>query len=297
MENIFTGTGPALITPFNNDLSVDYTSLGNLLEFQMSKGINFIVALGTTAETVTLTHEERHQVYRFIKDINSGRLPLMVGFGGNNTAEVIAHIKSADFSGIDAILSVVPYYNKPSQEGLYRHFMALAEICPVPIVLYNVPSRCGVNMSAETTLRLANSSSKFIAIKEASGNIDQIKKIIDESPVGFGVISGDDSMIYPINALGGDGVISVMANALPAETVMLTNNSMNNEPVAEAEQDGYNELIKLLFVEGNPAGVKAILHQKGMIDNVLRLPLCPVSDKVYQAISEELMSIGNVNHF
>ncbi|HUM89035.1 MAG TPA: 4-hydroxy-tetrahydrodipicolinate synthase, partial [Prolixibacteraceae bacterium] len=239
----------------------------------------------------------RHQVYRFIKDINNGRLPLMVGFGGNNTAEVIAHIKSADFSGIDAILSVVPYYNKPSQEGLYRHFMALAEICPVPIVLYNVPSRCGVNMSAETTLRLANSSSKFIAIKEASGNIDQIKKIIDESPAGFGVISGDDSMIYPINALGGDGVISVMANALPAETVMLTNNSMNNEPIAEAEQDGYNELIKLLFVEGNPAGVKAILHQKGMIDNVLRLPLCPVSDKVYQAISEELMSIGNVNHF
>jgi len=152
-------------------------------------------------------------------------------------------------------------------------------------------------MSAETTLRLANSSSKFIAIKEASGNIDQIKKIIDESPAGFGVISGDDSMIYPINALGGDGVISVMANALPAETVMLTNNSMNNEPIAEAEQDGYNELIKLLFVEGNPAGVKAILHQKGMIDNVLRLPLCPVSDKVYQAISEELMSIGNVNHF
>jgi len=294
MKNIFKGTGPAVITPFKNeDLSVDFNALGNLLEFQIEKGIDFIVALGTTAETVTLTHDERHQVYQFIKNINKGRLPLMVGFGGNNTAEVISHIKSADFSGIDAILSVVPYYSKPSQEGVYRHFMAIAEVCPVPVVLYNVPSRCGINMSAETTLRLANASSKFMGIKEASGNIDQIKKIIDESPAGFGVISGDDSMIYPVNSLGGQGVISVMANALPAETVTLTNNSLKGLPIAEAEQDGYNELIKLLFVEGNPAGVKAILHQKGMIDNALRLPLCPVSDGVYQRIAEELISIGN----
>lgn len=296
MKNIFKGTGPAVITPFKNEnLSVDFNALEKLLEFQIDQGINFIVALGTTAESVTLSHEERHQVYQFIKEINKGRLPLMVGFGGNNTAEVINHIKSADFKGIDAILSVVPYYSKPSQEGLYRHFMAIADACPVPIILYNVPSRCGINMSAETTLRLAAASDKFMGIKEASGNIDQIKKIIDESPAGFGVISGDDSMIYPVNSLGGDGVISVMANALPAETVLLTNNSLKGLPLAEAEQDCYNELIKLLFVEGNPAGVKAILHQKGMIDNTLRLPLCPVSDTTYQKIAEELINIGNVS--
>lgn len=296
MKNIFKGTGPAVITPFKNeDLSVDFNALGDLLEFQIEKGINFIVALGTTAESVTLSHEERHQVYQFIKGINKGRLPFMVGFGGNNTDEVIKHIKTADFNGIDAILSVVPYYSKPSQEGLYRHFMAIADVCPVPIILYNVPSRCGINMTAETTLRLANSSDKFMGIKEASGNIDQIKKIIDESPSGFGVISGDDSMIYAVNSLGGNGVISVMANALPAETVLLTNNSLKGLPLAEAEQDCYSELIKLLFVEGNPAGVKAILHQKGMIDNALRLPLCPVSDITYQKIAEELIDIGNAN--
>lgn len=295
MKNIFKGTGPAVITPFKNeDLSVDFNALGKLLEFQVEQGIDFIVALGTTAESVTLSHDERHKVYQFIKEINNGRLPFMVGFGGNNTAEVINHIKVADFKGIDAILSVVPYYSKPSQEGLFRHFMAIANACPVPIILYNVPSRCGVNMTAETTIRLANASSKFMGIKEASGNIDQIKKIIDESPSGFGVISGDDSMIFPVNSLGGDGVISVMANALPAETVTLTNNSLKGLPLAEAEQDCYNELIKLLFVEGNPAGVKAILHQKGMIDNALRLPLCPVSDITYQRIAEELINFGNV---
>jgi len=296
MNNIFKGTGPAVITPFKNeDLSIDFDALEKLLIFQIEKGINFIVALGTTAETATLNHEERHQIYQFIKKTNKGRLPLMVGFGGNNTAEVINHIKSANFDGIDAILSVVPYYSKPSQEGLFRHFMAIANACPVPIVLYNVPSRCGVNMTAETTLRLAASSNKFMGIKEASGNIDQIKKIIDESPSGFGVISGDDTMIYPVNSLGGDGVISVMANALPAETVILTNNSLKGLPLAEAEKDCYNELIKLLFVEGNPAGVKAILHQKGMVDNTLRLPLCPVSDITYQKIAEELINIGNVS--
>lgn len=295
MENIFKGTGPAVITPFKaSDLSIDFNALGNLLEFQIDKGIDFIVALGTTAETVTLSHDERHQVYQFIKSINKGRLPLMVGFGGNNTAEVLNHIKSADFSGIDGILSVVPYYSKPSQEGLYCHFMAIAEVCPVPIILYNVPSRCGVNMTAETTLRLATASSKFMGIKEASGNIDQIKKIIDEAPKGFGVISGDDSMIFPVNSIGGEGVISVMANALPGETVTLSNHSLQRMPEAEAEQGIYRELIRLLFIEGNPAGVKAILHQKGMLDNTLRLPLCPVSPTIYQQIAEELIKIEDV---
>lgn len=296
MKNIFKGTGPAVITPFKNEtLSVDFDALGKLLEFQIQQKIDFIVALGTTAESVTLTHQERHRVYQFIKKINKSRLPLMVGFGGNNTTVVINHIKAADFNGIDAILSVVPYYSKPSQEGLYRHFMAIANECPVPIILYNVPSRCGVNMTAETTLRLANSSDKFMGIKEASGNIEQIKKIIDEAPDGFGVISGDDSLIYGVNKAGGDGVISVLANALPAQTSELTNKSMNQAVDAELLQIKYTELIRLLFVEGNPAGVKAILHQKGMIDNVLRLPLCPVSDQTYFQISEELKKIENGN--
>jgi 4-hydroxy-tetrahydrodipicolinate synthase len=291
VNNIFKGTGPALITPFKNDLSIDFEALDRLLNFQIDAGIDFIVALGTTAETVTMSHDERHQVYQFIKKINNGRLPLMVGFGGNNTAEVINHIKSADLKGVDAILSVVPYYSKPSQEGIYRHFMAIAEVCPVPIVLYNVPSRCGVNMTAETTLRLANSSDKFMGIKEASGDVDQMKKIIDHAPKGFGVISGDDSLIYALNAVGGDGVISVMANALPAQTITLTNKSMNGETGASELQQSYKELIRLLFVEGNPAGVKSILYQKGMIENVLRLPLCPVSDAVSMQISEELIKI------
>jgi 4-hydroxy-tetrahydrodipicolinate synthase len=296
MKNIFKGTGPAVITPFKNEsFSVDFDALERVLEFQIEQGINFIVALGTTAESVTLNHEERHLVYQFIKKINRGRLPLMVGFGGNNTAEVIKHIKVADFNGIDAILSVVPYYSKPSQEGLFRHFMAIADVCPVPIILYNIPSRCGVNMTAETTLRLAAGSDKFMGIKEASGNLEQIKKIIDESPEGFGVISGDDSLIYGVNSAGGDGVISVMANALPAQTVELTNKCLKHSGDAESLQNKYIELIRLLFVEGNPAGVKAILHQKGMIDYALRLPLCPVSEQIYTKISDELKKIGNVS--
>lgn len=292
MENIFKGAGPALITPFKGtEQSIDFEALGNLLEYQIGNGIQFIVTLGTTAEAVTMSEEERHSVYRFVKEVNKGRLPLMVGFGGNNTAEVIRHIKTADFKGVDAILSVVPYYNKPSQEGLYRHFMAIAEACPVPVFLYNVPSRCGVNMTAETTLRLANSSSKFMGIKEASGDIGQVQKIIHEAPDGFGVVSGDDAMIYAINSIGGDGVISVLANALPAETVEFTKKCLNNAPDAKTLHNSYKKLIKLLFVDGNPAGIKAILHQKGMIENELRLPLWPASENTYSQIAEVLKKI------
>lgn len=294
MENVFKGTGPAVITPFcSKDLSIDYTSLGKIIEMQIENGIDFLVALGTTAETATMSHEERHQVYRFIREVNNGRLPFMVGFGGNNTAEVISHIQSADFSGIDAILSVVPYYNKPTQEGLFRHFMAIADASPVPIVLYNVPSRCGVNMSAETTLRLAKNSSKFVAVKEASGNIEQIKEIINNAPEGFGVISGDDSMIHAINTSGGCGVISVMANAYPKLISCLTNHCIESQPDSLQTQQSLAEFIRLLFVEGNPAGVKAVLHQRGLIENVLRLPLCPVSEDTYNLISEELKKLPN----
>lgn len=291
MENIFKGTGPAVITPFKNDLSIDFEALSRILDYQIESGIDFIVALGTTAETVTLSHDERHQVYQFITEKNNKRLPLMVGFGGNNTAEVIRHIDSADFKGIDAILSVVPYYSKPSQEGVYQHFMAIANASPVPIMLYNVPSRCGVNMTAETTLRLAADSKKFIGIKEASGNIEQIKKIIDYAPVGFEVVSGDDSLIHEVINAGGKGVISVLANALPAQTVELTNKCLKKESSTIDLQAKYKEIIDLLFVEGNPAGVKAILHQKGMIENALRLPLCPVSEATYSKIELALQKL------
>jgi 4-hydroxy-tetrahydrodipicolinate synthase len=292
MDQLFKGTGPAIITPFkSSDLSIDFDALGKVLEYQIGNGINFIVALGTTAETATLNHSERHEVYQFIKEINNKRLPLMVGFGGNNTSEVIEHIKSADFDGIDAILSVVPYYNKPTQEGLFLHFMAIAEACPTPIILYNVPSRTGVNMTAETTLRLAHASKKFIGVKEASGNIQQIKQIIDSRPEGFLVLSGDDAMIYDVVSNGGDGVISVMANALPAQVVELTNMCLGNHTESKAFQDRFAEMIRLLFVEGNPAGVKAVLHLKSMIENTLRLPLCPVSEQTYKAIHEALKKI------
>lgn len=289
MENIFKGTGPAVITPFkSNDLSIDFDALGKLLDFQISNGIDFAVALGTTAETATLSHNERHQVYRFIKEKINKRIPLMVGFGGNNTAEVLSHIKSADFEGIDAILSVVPYYSKPTQEGMYRHFMAIAAASPVPIMLYNIPSRCGVNMEAETTLRLAKDSDNFIGVKEASGDLEQIKTILENAPAGFDVLSGDDAIINDVAMIGGKGVISVMANAFPKEAIELTQKSLAKLPDSKALQQSYEELIQLLFVDGNPAGVKAVLHQKGIVENALRLPLCPVSDEVYQQIAAKL---------
>lgn len=288
MSIIFRGTGPAVITPFKADLSVDFDALDRVLDFQISNGVDFIVALGTTAETATLTHNERHKVYQFIKKKINGKLPFMVGFGGNNTSEVINHIKSADFEGIDAILSVVPYYNKPNQEGLFQHFMAIAAVCPVPIILYNVPSRCGTNMTAETTIRLVNASDKFIGIKEASGDIAQIEQIIANTSDDFIVLSGDDAMIYDVVKAGGKGVVSVMANAFPAETVKLTNSCLESKEDAEALQNSYQTIIDLLFVDGNPAGVKAILKQKGIVENVLRLPLCPVSDEIYAKIVEVL---------
>lgn len=292
MEHLFKGTGPAVITPFkSSDLSIDFNALERTLNYQINCGIDFIVALGTTAETATLSHDERHQVYQFIKEINNKRLPLMVGFGGNNTAEVIEHIKTANFDGIDAILSVVPYYNKPTQEGLFRHFMAIADVCPVPVVLYNVPSRTGVNLLSETTLRLSKASKKFIGIKEASGNIAQIKDIIENSHNDFFVLSGDDAMIESISAIGGNGVVSVMANAFPAEVAELTSLALQKSIEAKNLQEKYADLINLLFVEGNPAGVKAALNQMGYIDNALRLPLCTVSDKTYQAIGNLVKSL------
>jgi 4-hydroxy-tetrahydrodipicolinate synthase len=294
MENVFKGTGTALITPFlSKNLEIDFVSLDQLIDYQINGGVDFLVALGTTAETATLSHEERHQVYQFIRKKVDKRVPLMVGMGGYNTADVIKHIESADLKDVDGLLSVVPFYNKPSQEGLYRHFMALAAVSPVPILLYNVPSRCGVNMTAETTLRLLHASKNFLGIKEASGNLSQIKTIIDQAPAHCVVLSGDDSLIYPVCSQGGRGVISVMSNAFPSTTKELTWLSLDKNPAAEDMQRKFVPLIESLFIEGNPAGVKAILNLRGKIENALRLPLCPVSDITFSKIGEVLKQFEN----
>lgn len=286
MKNAFRGVGPALITPFNEDLSIDFESLGQLIDFQITSGVDFVVALGTTAESVTMSHEERHLVYQFIKKRINGRVPLMVGFGGNNTAEVVRHIQTADLGGVDGILSVVPYYNKPNQEGLFRHFMAIAEASPVPIVLYNVPSRSGVNMTAETVCRLVRASDKFVAVKEASGDVSQMINIIENTPDTFDLLSGDDAIIDKVSSIGGVGVISVLANSHPEELVHLTKLSRSQSPNSQSEQQKYLKLIDLLFEEGNPAGVKAVLAQQGRIKNILRLPLCEVSNDLYDRIAQ-----------
>lgn len=285
MEHIFRGSGVALVTPFkSSDLSVDFDALENLIELQIGGGTDFIAALGTTGEPATMSTEERHEVYRFILDRVKGRVPIMVGMGGNNTRELVNHIKSADLKKVDAILSVVPFYNKPSQEGIYRHFMAVAEASPVPVVLYNVPSRCGVNLMPETALRLFNDSKKFIGIKEASGNLEQIKYLIDNVHGDRAVISGDDSLIYDICNMGGHGVISVMANVFPSRTAEVAHKSLSKSSDAFDSQKACSEIVKLLFAEGSPAGAKAFLSVLQIAENVLRLPLCPVSDALYEKI-------------
>ncbi|SFL35897.1 4-hydroxy-tetrahydrodipicolinate synthase [Proteiniphilum acetatigenes] len=284
------GLGVALITPFKEDNSIDYEALSRLVQFHLESGTDYIVALGTTAETPTLSKKEKHEVVRFIVEQVNGKIPVVMGIGGNNTADLVSDLESTDFSGISAILSVTPYYNKPTQEGLYQHYCALSQICPLPVILYNVPGRTGVNMTAETTLRLARDCSNIVAVKEASGDLSQIKEIIDKAPEGFHVISGDDAITTDVIALGGIGVISVFANAFPVEMVWLVKNALEGN-AADARRKmntDFGTLFHLMFVEGNPAGVKCLLHLKGMIHNKLRLPLVPVSEKTLQQIKKEL---------
>lgn len=286
----FKGLGVALITPFNEDGSIDFEALSRLLEYQLENGTDYIVALGTTAETPTLSKKEKADVVRFIVEKINGRIPVVMGVGGNNTAELTEELRTTDFTGISAVLSVTPYYNKPTQEGLFQHYCALSQASPLPIILYNVPGRTGVNMTAETTLRIAYTCRNIIAVKEASGNLDQIKAIIDGAPQGFRVISGDDSVTTAVIEMGGIGVISVFGNAFPKEMGRLVNSAVEGDAVNarnKMEQD-FSRLFHLIFVEGNPAGVKCILHLKGMINNRLRLPLVSVSEKTLQEIKKEL---------
>ena len=290
-NNIFHGLGIALITPFTDSGEVDYPALKRLLEYQLDDGADFLCILATTAETPCLTREEKDKITVLVKDVVKGRIPILKYCGGNNTAAVIEEMKSTDWTGIDGILSICPYYNKPSQEGLYQHFKAIAAESPLPLVLYNVPGRTGVNMKAETTVRLAKDCPNIVAIKEASGSLEQVDEIIKNKPDGFEVISGDDALTFPMIASGAVGVISVIGNALPKEFSRMIRLEFNGEyEPARKIHHKFTELYSLLFVDGNPAGVKALLNDMGMIENRLRLPLVPTKIETKQKMAEILHS-------
>ena len=287
VQNIFKGLGIALVTPFTSDGSVDYQSLSRLVEYQLKNGADFFCILATTGETPTLTAEEKKNIKELVVDLVGGKVPILIGCGGNNTADVVKELQTGDFSGIDGVLSVCPYYNKPSQEGLYQHFKAIASATNMPVVLYNVPGRTGVNLKAETTVRLARDCKNIVAIKEASGSREQVDEIIKNKPDRFDVISGDDALTFPMIACGAAGVISVIGNALPKEFSRMIRLEMRGEiESARKIHHKFTDLFNLLFVDGNPAGVKAMLHEMGMIENVLRLPLVPTRLTTMQKISE-----------
>ena len=290
--NIFKGLGVALITPFTQEREVDYASLKCLIEYQIDNGADFLCILATTGETPCLTIDEKNRITELVKQTVNGRIPILKYCGGNNTVAVVDEIRNSDWSGIDGILSICPYYNKPSQEGLFQHFKAISEVSPLPVVLYNVPSRTGVNLKAETTVRLANHCSNIVGIKEASGSLEQMDEIIKNKPAQFDVISGDDSLAFSMIASGAAGVISVIGNALPKEFSRMIRLEFNGEyEPARRIHHMFTELYSLLFVEGNPAGVKALLSDMGYIENVLRLPLVPTTIKTKQKMAEVLREI------
>lgn len=291
-RNIFKGLGIALITPFTTDGAVDYVALKRLIEYQMMNGADFLCILATTGETPCLTADEKQRIKELTVELVNGRIPIAMGCGGNNTAAVVEELRTADFKGIDGILSVCPFYNKPSQEGLYQHFKRIAEASPRPVILYNVPGRTGINMNAETTVRLAHDCENIVAIKEASGNLEQVDEIIKHKPERFDVISGDDAITFQMIASGGAGVISVIGNALPKEFSRMIRLEFRGEyEAARKIHHKFTELYKLLFVDGNPAGVKALLHEMGMIENELRLPLVPTRVTTLQKISAILRDL------
>lgn len=287
-KNIFKGTGIALVTPFNEDKSVDFESLKRIVNHVIDNGADFLVALGTTSEAPTLTAEEKKQVVDTILRTNNGRLPVLLGMGGNNTQAVLDAIKAQDFTGIQGILSVVPYYNKPNQRGMKAHFEAIADVSPVPVILYNVPGRVGVNLQAATCVELAKHPN-IVAVKEASGNLQQIMEILRDKPTDFDVLSGDDGITQPLMALGAQGVISVAANAYtkPFSRMM---RAMKEGRTDEALTLHYAMLRmnQLIFADGNPAGIKCLMSHIGLCKNILRLPLVPVNEKVEEEINAEL---------
>lgn len=291
-RNIFKGLGIALVTPFTTDGAVDYAALKRLVQFQLDNGADFLCILATTGETPTLTAEEKTNIKNLVVELNHGRVPILMGCGGNNTAAVVDELRNGDWRGIDGVLSVCPYYNKPSQEGLYQHFKAIANATKLPVVLYNVPGRTGINMKPETTVRLARDCQNIVGIKEASGSLEQVDEILKNAPRDFAVISGDDALTYPMVACGAVGVISVIGNALPKEFSKMLRLEFNNEFAAARKiHHKFTDLFSLLFVDGNPAGVKAMLSEMGFIENVLRLPLVPTRLTTKQRISEILKEL------
>ena len=300
--------GVALITPFKEDESVDYEALARLVDYQLQNGTDYLVVLGTTAETPTLTEEEKKDIINLVVTKVNGRIPIVLGVGGNCTRSVVEKLKNDNFDGIDAILSVVPYYNKPSQEGIYQHYKAIAEATTLPIVLYNVPGRTGVNMTAETTLRIAREFKNVIAVKEASGNITQMDDIIKNKPANFNVISGDDGITFPLITLGAVGVISVIGNAFPREFSRMVRLALAGDyDSARTIHHSFTELFSLLFIDGNPAGAKSMLnavsythlraHESmlnamGFIENKLRLPLVPTRITTFEKIRDVLRQLS-----
>lgn len=283
--NKFVGTGVALITPFKDDLSVDVEALKNLVNFQIDNGIDYMVVLGTTGESATLTAQEKQLVIDTVVEENNGRIPLVLGIAGNNTAQVAEEVRTTDLSAFDAVLSVSPYYNKPSQEGIFQHYKAVAAASPKPIIMYNVPGRTGSNMLPETVKRLSGVEN-IIGIKEAAGDIVQAMKLIDAVPEGFLVISGDDMITLPMVLAGGHGVISVIAQGLPAEFSKMVNLGLERK-VDAAYKLHYKVApsIDLIFAEGNPVGIKALLQKIGIVKNNLRLPLVPSTENLTQKIN------------
>ena len=290
----FNGTGVALVTPFRKEGEVDYSALEKLVEFQIQNGVNYLVVQGTTGESVTLTDQEKISVLEFVIEINKERLPIVLGIGGNNTSSVIEQINQFSNYKIDGILSVSPYYNKPSQEGIYAHYKALSKASSLPIILYNVPGRTSSNISPDTTLKLANECENIVAIKEASGNLEQIMQIILHKPDGFLVISGDDALTLPHLAIGGDGVISVVANAFPKRFSTMVSSILKGD-LDLAKQKHYElfEIIKYLFADGNPGGIKYVLKLINICEDNMRLPLVNINEKTANKLYELVASIDD----
>jgi 4-hydroxy-tetrahydrodipicolinate synthase len=296
MKNLFTGTGVAIVTPFHKHGTIDFNTFGNLLEHVISNKVEYIVVMGTTGESVTLSKDEKNALIHFAIDAIDKRVPLVIGIGGNNTQAIIDSIKDTPFDDVDGILSVAPYYNKPQQRGLYLHYKNIASASPVPVILYNVPGRTSVNMTAETTLKLAHDFSNIVAIKEASGNLSQCMEIIKNKPENFLIVSGDDILTLPLLALGADGVISVTANAFPAEFSEMVRLGLKGD-FTKARDIHYqlNDIIEALFADGNPSGIKAALNILELAPNTLRLPVVKVSREVYNRI-QNLITVFKENN-
>ncbi len=288
----FRGTGVAIVTPFTKEGSIDWEALKKLIDFLSNGKVEYLVVMGTTGENVTITKEEKQEIFAYVARHNMAGLPLVAGIGGNNTAEVLHGLRHTDLSGYSAVLSVSPYYNKPNQQGIFHHYKLIGEHSPLPVIMYNVPGRTGMNVSAETTIRIANDCPNIIATKEASGNFDQIMQIIKNKPAGFEVISGDDAITLPMIALGSIGVISVVANAYPARFSEMVRLALaENYPAARELHYKFIDIINTLFEEGSPSGVKAYLSEMGVCGNYFRMPVYPVSDKLMNKIRHQIVQM------